>query len=510
MRSEAYTGVPRDVWAQLKHHFRRKTAFNVTSDERKAFRKALHALQDFLPESINTLNALPVSTTEWASSTYTIGNHRIALVDVEQANAMDFLVAKAFLKERPISFYTEFMVRAAEWCLNNGDIVNARAISDKCNKTLQNYSLANGSYPVIPRPHSGHKSISQLLEKNITLAFVTGHELGHLLQDNINPTLTWIQNLYKRYESEPSKHSPKGQFSRFLKPECVQKFDNSGKSVGDVILGIKFINKWESQKQHLLREAHADCMGLISATDAAIDSDIPPEDLFTFLFLSLEASEMLMMLKRTLPRIPRAGEASAVAFEHSSLGFRRFVMITALKDIRLGALNSPTNVAEYWKRLPTKKIHSLIKMRDKGIFESASNRIVHISRAALHLSICRCLPPAPSAEQIRKQWGPFAGNGFFLNSFRKIPIPWLMIDMHNHWQPNDEDEPLPIGFASALHDVCNIFYHQTESFFDTKITGSFNQGDNVSFEMVRHPRSQLSYWRCFNINNLTSAAEDSA
>ncbi|MER9971159.1 hypothetical protein [Mesorhizobium sp. M0060] len=55
----------------------------------------------------------------------------------------------------------------------------------------------------------------------------------------------------------------------------------------------------------LISEIQADGLGLLAASDAAIEANIPADTLFRILFMALEYTEMLMMLRRLLPRLPR-------------------------------------------------------------------------------------------------------------------------------------------------------------------------------------------------------------
>jgi len=384
------------------------------------------------------------------------------------------------------------MIRAAESKLNSGDHVTAKKIADICNKKLKEYTDQNKSTPLIIRPASPHSHLKNLIAHNISLAFVTGHELGHVLQDEDTPVMQWAKKLYQENETEASKHGLGPKVIRFLKAECIQKFDAEGRPNGDALLQIKFAKEFDRQKLHFIQEIHADSIGLISATNAAIESGVPPYELFMFLFLGLEASEMLMSLKRTLTRLPTRGAPASVAHEHSSLGFRRFSLISAIHGLRTGRLAAPKEIRTYWKTMSRETIASLLASRNLGYAESVSNRVIHISRAALVYALTGSLPDAPSESQIRKLWGPMAGDGFFLNSFTKIPRAWMEIDLHHSWEPNNQDEVLAVGFASALKDIASVVFNSDEKERDSKISKiATAQAEHTLLSYVRHPRVQV-------------------
>lgn len=491
-----FSGLDRKNWKRLKLHFRRTSSLRITSDDRRTFRNALESARKVCDSERSEINALPVSTTEWSSSVFKINDEKIALVDVEQANAINFLVSRSFFLERPIFTYIEFMVRASEACATSGDIATAETLSDIANAKLRDYANFNGTSPNIERPGFLHPHLLELIRKNISLAFVTGHEIGHLCQDKDTPTKKWAEELYKKHELEPGKNDNSAKFIRFLKPECVQKFDTKGNYQGDALLQIKFRNKFGIKKRSLINESNADTVGLISATVEALNTQIPPEDLFYFLFVGLEASEMLMTLKRLMPRLPVCGTASSVLHEHTSLGFRRFSLISAIRDIRFGKLPVEKEVREYWKKLPQKKLSALMKMRNQSHVESGSNRSIHISRAALTYAYSGSIPDAPSEQQILKQWGPLAGSGFFLGSFTKIPKSWMEIDLHHLWMPNKKDEVLAVGFATAMKDIAEVFFRRPlETTTKKHLENMDPDKKHIKLNILRHPRTQIFHRR---------------
>lgn len=485
-----YSGLSRKDWTKLKLHFRRKTAFPLTHRDRSVFRRALDTSRLWAADNHNALRALPVSTTSWSSSSFVIEGNKLALVDIEQANAIDLIIAKTFFNEHPIFTYIEFMVRAAETCLSLADYQSALRISSICNERLHQYAKDRQTFPYIERPASMHDHIGEIVDSGITLAFVTGHEVGHLVPIDSGSVYPWVKDLYNKKENEPGRFDQRMNFVRFLKPECVQKFDSSGNHIGDVIQGIKMAKRFNLQKSHYIQEAHSDCFGLVAATQAAARTNVPAEQLLLFFFLILEVSEMLMSLKRILPRIPVFGEPSVVSYEPSSLGFRRFSLITAIRDIRSGKLAAPPGCRDYWKKLPRKNLSILIKSRDKGHFESASNRVTHVARAALCFGLSGHLPEAPSEKDILKQWGPLSGNVFFLYSYCKIPKSWLVMEILNFWQPNDRDEVLPIGFGSALRDVSAILHKRSDNPLSLTDCRAQSQLDDM-LRRIRHPRTQV-------------------
>jgi hypothetical protein len=487
-----YSGLSRAEWQTLKLHFSRERAFSVSLRDRNVFRSALDAVRLGVGEDFHKLHAIPVSTIDWSSSCYNIGGERIAFVDVEQANAINFLAARQLLNERPLFVYTEFMVRAAEALYNLGDLASALRVSSVCDDRLRDYARGAGSYPLINRPGVLFPALEKLVASNIALAFVTGHEVGHLIRSKPGAPLTWVKETYHKHETEPARHSKEGNFVRFLKPECVQKFDEDGRHVGDAVLGLKLLNRLDLQRDHFISEAHSDFFGILAATSSASVAEVKPNDLFVFMFLLLECSEMLMSLKRLLPRIPRKGAASAIAFEHTSLGFRRFMLISAIRDIRNGTLSVPQEIRRYWKRFHRNTMVDLIHRRNDGSFESVSNRVNHLARASTLFALNGHLPDAPTEKEIVERYGPFAGTGYYLYSPLKISPAWLCIDLHNFWIPSEVDETLPIGYCAALADITSILYKQEGA-------AAHSASRDEALARIRHPRVQTFQRRVFDL-----------
>ncbi|WP_299632075.1 hypothetical protein [uncultured Roseobacter sp.] len=489
-----FSGLDPSERQKVKSLFRRKVAHPVILRDRRQIRAASGYLSAVFGLGEETPNALPVSTLEWSSTTLSFGSKQLALIDVEQANAVSFLLAKSFLHERPIFPYIEFMVRASEFFYSTDQKGLALLVAKKANDRLRRYARSQKHFPRFPRPIAPNEEAFNALTSGMVLSFVTGHEIGHLALNKpgpLNEIAAWVTATYEDNESEANRHSP-GQSIRFLKPECVQKFNADGVFSGDIIQGIKFRDRWDYLKQLQQGEAFSDVLGLVAMTHAASEARVEPDVAALVVVEMLEFTEMLMALKRLLPRLPVRGSSANVSYEPTSLGFRRFMFVEAVQAMKERTLPLPDIVLSYWSGLSESALSNLKRANQSGELYSVSNRSVHIARGALLVSSLGHMPEAPSEETIHETFGPMAGNGFFLASCQKIPERWFRINLHDDWTPRPEDEAVPVGYASAICDVANIVKKKSHSDAADEIVG--RQGDldrPAMLDLIRHPREQV-------------------
>jgi len=414
-------------------------------------------------------------------------------VDVEQANAISFLLAKSLMLERPIFCYIEFMVRAAEAFYSAGDPGRALLVAKQADKALRSYAHAHGHFPNFPRPFAGEDAVFSAITSNLVLSFVTGHEIGHLIDYTFGSQAElslWVSENYKNNEMEPGRHFG-GQTYRFLKPECIQKFDEKALPCGDIVQTIKFAKRWPYLKELQAGEARSDLFGLISFTEAAARSGVSAEIAATVLLQLLEFSEMLMAFRRLLPRLPQMGQRTSVAYEATNLGFRRFMTIQSIDAIRKNELPVSGAVRDYWQRLSNAKMDLFSSVNSTGELSSVSNRSVHLARAALTLNGLGYLPEAPTEAQIFERYGPLAGDGFFLASCLKIPENWMRISRHGNWRPNENDENVPIGYGSAIYDISKLVKRPNRSQSANSVFCRQNDlTEQTMVAVLRHPRTQ--------------------
>lgn len=489
-----YSGLTVADRRKLKSLFRRKTAGRVTLTDRLSIRSTTSFLNSEFELERADINLVPVSTLEWSSTSFAFGDKRVALVDVEQANAVSFLLAKNLLVERPIFPYVEFMIRAAETFHSSGRSGTALLVAKKANERLRSYTRTHGQLPHVPRPMFMEQNLFDGILANLVLPFVVGHEVGHLLAGrgaHQAKVIEWVDAKYSEHRLEPGQFN-NAKHERFLKPECVQKFDQHGRFQGDIILGTKFADRFDHIQRLQIGEVHSDFWGLVALTKNAAAAQVEPDIAATMVIGILECSEMLMGLKRLMPRLPKRGSATNVTFEHSALGLRRFMLVEAIGAIRCNELAVPDVVRTYWQSLSDQSMESLQQLKSSGELLSVSNRATHIARGALLVSSLGHLPEAPTEEMIMERYGPMAGNGFFLASCLKVPERWFRIDQHHKWKPNEHDETVPIGFGSAICDIANIAKK------DAAIQSAENQlsrtgplGDELMLNLIRHPRVQV-------------------
>lgn len=482
----------------VKSLFRRKVAQRVLLDDRNQVRSTASYLRETFHLQQQDVHVLPVSTLEWSSTSLSFGSKKLALVDVEQANAVSFLLAKSFLYERPIFAYTEFMIRASEFFYSTGQLGASLLIAKKANDKLREYSRSHKFFPNITRPMAPNNAAFEALTSGMVLAFVTGHEVGHLTSNDsgsLEEISKWVKSTYERNETEPGRFN-EAQHVRFLKPESVQKFDANGFFAGDILLGIKFRDRWDHLKSLQVGEAFSDVLGLVALTKSAIDSNVEADTAASTVLELLEFTEMLMSLKRLLPRLPIRGVATNVPYESTSLGFRRFMFVEAIKAMRKRMLPVPEVVSAYWDTISEIGLHDLNEKNQSGDLQSVSNRTVHIARGALLVSSFGHMPEAPTEELIMEKYGPMAGNGFFLASCQKIPEVWFRINRHHDWTPKLENETVPVGYASAICDLANVVKKRTNTeAAEAVVKRQTNLDHSAILELIRHPRTQIFHRR---------------
>ncbi|WP_170359697.1 hypothetical protein [Ruegeria arenilitoris] len=483
-----------DEWQLVKTLFRRTVSKPVTLEERRIIRSCTAKFRERFKSRAEKIQVLPTCTLEWSSTSFSIGRKRLALVDVEQAKAISFLLAKSMMYERPVFSYVEFMVRAAEAFYSAGQHGVALRVAKKANSTLRSYARCHGALPFFPRPFSPDKTTLNAITSNLVLAFVTGHEIGHIMQgsgDDQSEIEAWVKSVYDRHETEKSHHFD-AQMNRFLKPECVQKFDINALPCGDIVQSIKFAKRWDHLKALQLSEAHSDVFGLLALTDVASKVNTPPDIAASALVGLLEFSEMLMAFRRLLPRLPKKGQRTNVAFEPTNLGFRRFMLVQAIEAVRNREIPVPKEVTDFWNRLPEERFNLLSNVNNSGQLFSVSNRSIHLARAALIVSSTGSLPEAPQESEILERFGPLAGDGFFLASCLKFPERWVKIEQHHDWGPNENDECVPMGYGSAIHDISKLVRKTNASLSaENIIRRTSNLSQEKMIQLIRHPRTQV-------------------
>ena len=162
--------IPREDWARIKSGIKRRKAFNLQAKDRACVRDVLTFVERLAPNDRPLLNVLPVSSMQASSVVKSSFGHRIALIDTEQANALNFLLARRVWLEGPIFAYSEFMVRAAEEVFDQGDYPLAVSISQRANTRLLEYTNAHGEQTDIPRPVGPNPILLHALEARLALA----------------------------------------------------------------------------------------------------------------------------------------------------------------------------------------------------------------------------------------------------------------------------------------------------------------------------------------------------
>jgi hypothetical protein len=136
--------IPRASWRAIKDRLGRRQAFIATTVDRAAIRTVIRNAHRHYAIA-RAGDVLPISTMQWSSVMMHHDGSHIALVDVEQANAVSFLFARMAWLEHPIFSYIEFMIRAAETFYDDGWPP----------RSLNAPMIASGPIAAITRPKPG-------------------------------------------------------------------------------------------------------------------------------------------------------------------------------------------------------------------------------------------------------------------------------------------------------------------------------------------------------------------
>lgn len=486
--------IDRQAWQEIKQRLGRTPAGNVKARHRAALRQLSTFLSLHFPNALSQSVLLPINTMQWSSVVMSHEGAHVAFIDVEQANALELLLLRGYWVERPIISHIEFLIRAAEVLYDDGDIALATAMSERANARLRAYCERQGSENVIPRPKFFDARLADILEAQLLLSFIVGHEHAHVLQqaqviDGIE-VFAWIAEQYQSLRSDKSNVVPVRE--RFLHPEIVQKFDDEGKPNGIAVQGTKMATRFHFMTARLIGEVQADALGLITASHAALNAGINANTLFQILFATLENAEMLMLLRRLLPRLPRGMKRSAIAHEGTNLFARQLMMIRLVRGIRDGETPIPEPVRAFWLEFDSAVLEQFETNDKEGRIEQLGLRSAVVARGGIEVGLYGTLAPHVTAEEQTKRLGLAAGGLIVAEAHRGFGEAYYRAEAHFDWGPEHKEDPVLIGFAHAVRDITELAAteHRSRQLFSRSSVQ--RDGSDASFvEFLRSGRSQI-------------------
>lgn len=485
--------IPRSDWAAIKAGFRRTPALRVHSRDRRSIHHALALLDQHYPAARRFAHLLPVSTMQWSSVVLGRNGSNVAFIDVEQANALSLLLSRGFWREMPIFSYAEFMIRAGEAFYDDGDLPLAASMSERVNARLRDYCCHCGSGSIVPRPKAFDPILTDILDANILLGFITGHELGHLLQQvgnpDVAPLFAWVAAGYQDAHTDTNGEVPR---ERFLGPEIVQKFNDDGRADGYAIQGTKLAQLFPAMWEHQTREVQCDALGVIVASAAAIAAYIPVDVLFGIFFATLENTEMLMILRRVLPRLPRGEKRAAIPLENTGLVARQLMFVRLARGLKEGSAPAPAPVLRYWSTLSEEGLAHYEALVANGRLEQLGLRSTIMVRGGIELALQGRLGEQPSPEDLVRKLGILAGSLIFAQAHLGFPEAGFEIERSFDWTPNSGMDGVLNGFASAIRDICELAASERRAPSSIRRADIKRDGTDAGFiEFLRSARTQI-------------------
>ncbi|WP_062346983.1 hypothetical protein [Novosphingobium sp. CCH12-A3] len=400
---------------------------------------------------------------QWSSVVIGYGGSHVAFIDVEQANALSFLLSRSVWLEQPVFSYIEFMIRAAETFYDDGDIALSASISERANERLWAYCRHHETEDSVYRPMMIDELLPQLLDARVILGFITGHEIGHLAQLS-NETGTkelfdWVEAHYMA--SHLNLRDPEMPFERFLDIEIVQKISEDGSPAGYAIQTSKYARQMLHMRRQQLQETQSDALGVILATPLAIEAEISAAELFSLFPRLIEHTEMLMMLRRIVTRLPRGERLAAIASERSSQFARLTLFVRLIRGLQRGQVDAPRDVLDYWASLPENLIAGMEAKIESGQLEMFCLRNAVLCRGSIEVGLCGKLAP-PLSQEYRKLLGVFGGNLSVAYAHGDLPEEMFRIEKSYDWEPSEAaTDALSLGFAGAITDIAQICATET-------------------------------------------------
>lgn len=248
----------------------------------------------------------------------------------------------------------------------------------------------------------------------------------------------------------------------------------------------------------LVGEVQADGLGLLAASDAAIRAKISAETLFRVLFMALEYNEMLMMMRRLLPRIPRGNKRATIAHEGTALFARQLMLVRLVRGIRDGEAPVPEPTHAFWKRLNPEILEHFETLGREGRLEQFGLRSAVAARGGIEVGLFGTLGEhVPAAERIKKL-GPILAGGFIISeAHRGFKESYYRAEEHFGWgDATDEGDPVLIGFTHAMLDMTELASTEMRSKYQFSRSSVLRDGSDAAFvEFLRSTRTQVVHMK---------------
>lgn len=375
-----------DQRALLRKHAARNKAFCLTKKERELFRFGLSFLESRYGEELQDVRAIPLSTIESKSQILSTSEGNIVIFDYEEANAITFLLIREFGRLPAIHFYNEFLIRASEKLLLNGENSAALRVSQLPNIRFSELSEHQGTSPrfrsnfdlaALPAAEFCSKFVP------LTLLF---HELGHIIFDRSKNVFALKSFVRRAFEAGNSTENMMGQ--NFTVPDIVLKIGSNNDIIGQNIEGTKFARIWDARNDAFIEEAFCDCISLISCCEIAIDDGVSADILVQVFLKIFLFSEAINRVRAAASAVPHSKSEGDVCFTISTTGFRIYCLSQFIRSAQAGEFEMPARTREYLKTISSEAIGE-IEGYDNVSDSLMSNQLYQMARAAIARGVCK-------------------------------------------------------------------------------------------------------------------------
>lgn len=458
--------------ALLRNRAPRNKAFCLTKSERDLFRFGLRFIKSRYDSELQEVRVIPISTIEGKSQIIKSSEGDIVLFDYEEANAITFLLIREFGRFPPIHFYNEFLIRASEQLLLNGENSAALRVSQLPNIRFSELAERQGNSPrfrsnfdlaALPAAEFCTKFVP------LTLLF---HELGHIIFDRSKNVFALKSFVRRAFQAGNATESIMGQ--NFTVPDIVLKIGSNNDIIGQNIEGTKFARIWKAREDAFVEEAFCDCISLINCCEIAIDDGVSADILvavFLKIFLFSEANNRV---KAAASAVPHSKSEGNVCFTISTTGFRIYCLSQFIRSVQAGEFVIPNPTREYLRTISSETIGS-IDGYDNVSDSLMSNQLYQMTRAAIARGVCKpfendlSLSLEKAFVKLERDRAAEDKNGptnigekFIRSQMRLLNSPHQMPDnlfaIEDTYDKKLDNLPFFRGFCCAVRDLAATIY----------------------------------------------------
>jgi hypothetical protein len=488
------------IRAEIKATVRRHKAFCVTSEQRAIFRQGIAEARSRYGPELENLHPVPVSTIEARSQVRTSKYGNIILFDFEEANAISFLIGRFYSKRPPISFYNEYMIRAAESLFVEKRFTDALRISEIAHARYEQFARKQGTHPHFEIAMNGNALPATAFAARYIPLILLYHEIGHVLIEHGKP-----EGLYKFLEKEFDKGNiTKGQSGvNFTVPDIVIKIGPDHDVVGQNIEGMKFASTWKIRRAAFIEEAFCDAISFILSCYTGINEGVPAPTLHHVFVTSLLLSEAVGRIRNIALAMPRELTAGDVRFAISTNGARLYCLNKLVKRMQRGSKFADGRIRKYVKDIDIDDPH----FEDSVTESLVSNQLYQLSRGALGRGVMKGfandigenfrVAAATSRESLeaayKGKYGEGPGAEFMESQMRLLAVPHELPDhLYSIEASFDADiiDPFIHGFCAAVRDIAAAIYDpkQVDDLFGTRYLTATELPDSEILEIIRTSR----------------------